>query len=162
MKKTIFLIVLMLIFPILCVCAKELSAGISMIDKVPDALYGTWRVKSQLTYTNSESTFKKNNLDLWNLSRVGDVIKLDNPFSGAKASIVLDSVEDKVIKFKKVGDYDSKKLTDIVQLTLGKESFTGENTLILDTVSELDGHLMKREKAVYKLYGEKISGTNIK
>lgn len=136
-----------------------LNAGIS-IDKVPQELYGNWRVKSQLVSTNSESLFKENCVDLWNLSKVGNVLTLDNPFSGAHASIVINEVEGKVIKFQKIGDYDEKKLTDTVQLNLGKDTFTGMNTLKFDTVS--DGHVSKTEWATYRLNGEKISGSSIK
>ena len=138
-----------------------LKAGISL-DKIPKEFYGTWRVSSQLVDTNTDGTFKEKNVDLWNLSRVGDVITLDNPFSGAKASISVDEVSGRLIKFKKIGTYDSKKLTDTVQLNLGKDSFTGTNNLKLETVSELDGHIIKSEWGTYKLTGEKISGASIK
>lgn len=138
-----------------------LKAGISL-DKVPKELYGTWRVTSNLISTNNEEIFKENSVDLWNLSRLGNVITLDNPFSGARASISIDEVSDRSIKFKKIGDYDKKKLTDSVELTLGKNTFTGTNTLKMDTISEDDGHVLKSEWARYKLSGEKISGASIK
>lgn len=138
-----------------------LKCGVSL-DKIPKEFYGTWRVSSKLVSTNSPSLFKETSVDLWNLSRVGNVITLDNPFSGAKASISVDEVSDNLIKFKKIGDYDSKKLTDTVQMTLGKETFTGVNYLKMDTISEVDGHVIKTETASYKLTGEKISGQSIK
>jgi len=162
--KKLLLLISIFILGASCVFAAEtyvLKAGISL-DKIPKEFYGTWRVSSQLLSTNTDGLFKENNVDLWNLSRSGDVITLDNPFSGAKASITIDEVSDKLIKFKKVGDYDSKKLTDSVQLSLGKDTFTGTNNLKMDTISELDGHVLKSEWATYKLTGEKISGVNIK
>lgn len=137
-----------------------LKAGVS-IDKIPKEFYGTWRVTSKLLTANSDTLFKDSSVDLWNLSRVGNVITLENPFSGAKASISVDEINGRQIKFKKVGDYDNKKLTDMVELTLSKETFTGINKLKLDTISELDGHVIKSETATYKLSGEKISGTNV-
>lgn len=139
-----------------------LKSSISIIDDIPKEFYGTWRVTSTLVSTNAEATFKEKNIDLWNLSRHANVITLDNPFSGAKASITIDNVENNLIKFKKRGDYDSKTLTDIVQLNLGKESFTGTNTIILETLSNVDKSVIKSERATYKLTGEKISGSNIK
>lgn len=138
-----------------------IKTGIS-IDKVPKDFYGTWRVTSKIISTNAEGVFKKNSVDLWNLSRVNDVITLHNPFSGANASITISSVEGRSIKFKKTGDYDGKKLTDTVQLTLEKDTFTGVNNLKLDTISEADGHVLKTEWATYNLKGEKISGESIK
>lgn len=159
--KKLFLLILMMLLIIPIAFAKDmvLNAGIS-IDKVPQELYGNWRVKSQLISTNSEELFKENCVDLWNLSRVGNVLTLDNPFSGAHASIVISEVDGKLIKFQKIGDYDEKKLTDTVQLNLGTETFTGINNLKFDTIS--NGHVTKTEWATYKLSGEKISGTSVK
>lgn len=139
-----------------------LKAGVSMMDRIPDEFYGTWRVVSTLISSNNEAIFKNKNVDLWNLSREENVITLENPFSGAKASIKINSVEGSVIKFKKTGDYDGKKLSDVVELTLGKDSFKGINTLTLETVSQIDGHVMSFETAQYKLTGEKISGSSIR
>lgn len=165
MFKKFLLISAIFIFSAIGVFAEQtytLKSGVSMVDRVPKTLYGTWRVSSTRISTNSESTFKKNSVDLWNLSKSGNVITLDNPFSGAKASIIVDEASDKLIKFKKIGDYDDKKLTDIVQLRLSSDTFSGENTLILNTVSAADGAVIKSERATYKLTGEKISGSSIK
>jgi hypothetical protein len=163
MKRKLFLLILTIFLVVSTVFASEtytLKTGISL-DKIPKEFYGTWRVTSQLVSTNSEGLFKESSTDLWNLSRVGNVITLDNPFSGAKASITVDEVNGRLIKFKKIGDYDSKKLTDTVQLTLGKETFTGTNNLKIDSISEIDGRVLKTETATYKLMGEKISGSAI-
>lgn len=138
-----------------------LRAGVS-IDKVPKELFGTWRVSSKITSTNSDGLFKPKSVDLWNLSRVGDVVTLDNPFSGANASIVISNVEGNAIKFKRTGNYDNKKLTDTVQLVLEKDQFKGVNNIKLDTVSEVDGHVLKTDWATYSLLGEKISGETLK
>lgn len=162
MKRKLFLLIMTVFLVISSVFAQStvLEAGISL-DRIPNDFYGTWRVTSQLVSTNAEERFKGNNTDLWNLSRAGNVITLDNPFSGAKASITVDEVNNRTIKFKKIGNYDNKKLTDTVQLTLGKETFTGVNTLKMDTISEIDGRVLKSETATYKLSGEKISGSSI-
>lgn len=162
-KLRVYASCLLVFFTLLSVPAEEavLKTGIS-IDKVPKDFYGTWRVASKLISTNAKELFKENNVDLWNLSRSGNVITLDNPLSGAKASIIISNLSDRSIKFKKVGDYESKKLTDTVQLTLGKNTFKGVNNLKLDTISEIDGHVLKTEWATYDLSGEKISGEAIK
>jgi len=137
-----------------------LQTGVS-INKVPKEFYGTWRVSSRLVTSNNPDKFKENNIDLWNLSRTGDVITLENPFSGASASITFDTINGNYLKFRKVGNYDEQKLTDVVELQLGKNSFTGTNNIKLDTISD-EGYVMKCERATYKLTGEKISGENIK
>ena len=168
MKKNFFLFFLTIFLAIAGVSAVfaaeqtyTLKTGIS-IDKVPKEFYGTWRVTSKVLTSTGDGIFKGSCVDLWNLSRVGNVITLDNPFSGAHASITVDEVSDRLIRFSKVGDFDGNKLTDTVELTLGKESFTGKNYLKLDTISATDGHVIKSDKATYQLRGEKLSGASIK
>lgn len=74
----------------------------------------------------------------------------------------MDYVEGNMIRFTKVGDYDgNKKLTDTVDLKLDGDTFTGINTLILETYSNFDGKLIKKDTAFYILKGEKISGQSI-
>lgn len=164
MSKKIILLLLIFISVISCVFAQEtytLKAGISL-DKVPKEFYGTWRVSSSLVSTNREGLFKPNTTDIWNLSRAGNVITLDNPFSGAHASISVSAIDNKTIKFAKIGAWDnSQKLTDVVELTLNKETFTGVNYLKLDTIDDT-GHVTDSAKATYNLRGEKIAGDSIK
>lgn len=165
MFKKFLSLLIIFVFAAMASFAEEsytLKSSISVLDNIPKEFFGTWRVSSELVSTNAEGTFKQKNVDLWNLSRHADVITLDNPFSGAKASITIDEVDDKLIKFKKRGDYDSQKLTDIVQLNLDKETFSGTNTIILETLSNIDKSAIKSERATYKLVGEKISGSGIK
>lgn len=161
--KKILLIILTIFLFISAAFAEQtvLKTGVS-IDKIPKGFYGTWRVSSQLLSTNSPDTFKEKNVDLWNLSRVDNVITLDNPFSGANASITVNVIKGSFIKFRRVGNYDNKKLTDTVRMTLNKDTFTGVNDLKMDTISEVDGSVMRTQWATYGLKGEKISGESIK
>lgn len=161
--KILLFTVFCLLFTAFAVHAQDtvLKTGIS-IDKVPHEFYGTWRVSSALADTNEDGLFRENSVDLWNLSRAGNVITLVNPFSGAHASISVDEINNKTIKFRKVGAWDKgQKLTDIVEMTLSKNSFTGVNYLKLDTIDE-NGHVTKSSKATYRLRGEKIAGESIK
>jgi len=57
----------------------------------------------KINLDNAEEIFKPKSVDLWNLSRAGNVITLDNPFSGANASIVINTVDGRTIKFKRIG-----------------------------------------------------------
>lgn len=158
---------LLLLFTVHCSLLTARAAdmvikGNVSLDKIPKDFYGTWRVSSKILSTNSDGLFKESSVDLWNLYRVDDVITLENPFSGAKASITISNIEGRAIKFKKIGSEEGKKLTDTVQLVLGKDSFKGVNNLKLDTISDVDGHVLKTEWAVYSLNGEKISGESVK
>ena len=98
---------------------------------------------------------------MWNLSREGDVINLNNPFTGASASVTVDYVDGNIIRFTKTGEYDNKKLTDTVDLKLNGDTFTGINSLTLETFSIRDKSLIKKDTAMYVLKGEKISGSSI-
>lgn len=138
-----------------------LSAGISLSEQVPVDFMGTWRVVSKLSETDSPVNFKKMGVDLWNLSRTGNVINLCNPMSGASASVNVEYVKDNTVRFTKEGNYDNQKLTDTVEITLNGDKFTGVNYLSLKTFSSADNSLVTEKTATYNLQGDKISGTSI-
>jgi hypothetical protein len=71
-------------------------------------------------------------------------------------------VGDNVIKFTKAGNYEGYRLTDTVEIKLGGNRFSGINKLTLETLSDVDGHVVKTDKATYNLQGERISGESIK
>ncbi len=138
---------------------KTLSAGVSLVDRVPVSLMGTWRVASVLQDTDSPVNFKKQGVDIWNLSKSADVITLSNPFTGATASISVKYVNKNTVRFSKEGNYDGQKLTDTVEITLNGDKFSGKNYLKLEVVE--NGVVSKVKNATYVLRGEKISGTSI-
>ena len=163
MKKYLILFVLFF-FCLSCVQVYSdeytLKAGVS-VNNVPQALYGSWRVSAKLDDTNSYGTFKPQSMDFWTLSRIGDKVTLSNPFSGASAEISIRTVEGNLIVFSKRAPYDNKILTDTITIRLYENSFSGINTLSLDSYSRVDNHLMKSESARYIIKGEKIAGDNV-
>lgn len=132
------------------------------ITAFPDGLYGTWRVESRRIDTDSPSTFRLKGVDIWNFSQENDVIYLSNPFSGATAQVNVEGGDSKHVVFSKTGRYGNKLLTDTVDITVEGDSFTGYNTLHMETVSNIDGRVMKTESAKYSINGDKIAGNNIK
>jgi len=141
--------------------ATVLEAGVS-VEHVPKALFGSWRVLAKLDTTNARKTFRPQSIDFWNLSRVDDIIKLDNPYSGANAEISVQTVEGNLVVFSKRLPYDGNKvLTDTVTLRLNGNEFSGINSLRLEYFSLIDNHLMKTETATYHITGEKISGESV-
>ncbi|MBR1754683.1 hypothetical protein IJ732_07600 [bacterium] len=159
MKKIFYIIFsLLIIMPVLA--QTTLQSGVE-IKHVPNSFYGNWRVSSQLVSTNREGMFKEKNIDFWNISRENNVIKLENPFSGASQTVTVKDVKSDFIKFTKVGNYHGKILTDEVTLKLGKDSFGGVNDLKLETISDVDGHVIRTDRASYQVRGEKLSGTSI-
>lgn len=158
--KKIFAITLLITALAIPVFAAVLQSGVE-VKHIPKSFYGSWRVASELTSTNNSALFKKKNTDFWNISRINDVIKLENPFSGASQTVIVKDINNNFIKFTKIGNYSGKKLTDEVTLTLEKEIFYGVNELRLDTISDIDGHVIKTDWATYKIRGEKLSGTSL-
>ena len=141
--------------------ATVLEAGVS-VNEIPKEFFGSWRVKGVLEKSNSYSIFKPQSMDFWTLSRVGERVVLDNPFSGAKAEIAIQSIEGNLVVFTKKQAYDDNKiLIDTVTLRLSEKEFSGINTLTLETFSLIDNHLMKAETAIYKINGEKLSDEKI-
>lgn len=155
------LILFILLFG-LSVCAETLKAGITKIDALPNSFYGSWRVMAKVDKQSGTMNFLPQTVDFWNLSRAGNVINLNNPFTGASASVKLDYVEGNIIRFTKTGKYDTNRvLTDTVDLKLNGNTFTGINYITLETFSTYDNSLIKKDTATYILKGEKVSGTSI-
>jgi len=141
--------------------AEVFEAGVA-IEHVPKALYGSWRVSAKLDKTNAHSIFKPQSLDFWSLSRVGDVIELDNPMTGATAEVLVQTVEGNIIVFSKKSPYDGNKiLTDTVTIRLNGNEFSGINSLVLETFSLIDKRLIKTQTATYHIKGEKIAGESV-
>ena len=160
--RRFFAILILLICFCSFVSAQEqvLSAGVS-VNEVPKAFFGSWRVIAKLDDTNSYKTFKPQSIDMWTLSRCGDIIKLENPFTGASSEISIHTVEGSLIVFSKKAPYDNKVLTDTVSIRLNQNTFSGINNLSLESFSLVDNHLMKTETARYIIKGEKIAGESI-
>lgn len=142
------------------VMATTIQAGVS-IDAVPKAFFGSWQVDAQLEKTSNYSTFKTQSRDLWNLSRLGDVIKLENPFTKAHAQIEIKQTEGNVIVFAKTSTFDNKILKDVVTIRLNGDTFAGYNDISLETVSLYDGHILKKDTAKYLIKGKKLSGMSV-
>ena len=162
MKRILFFIISFVFLFSFSASAEEftLSAGVS-VNEIPKAFYGSWRVVAKLEDTNSYKTFKPQSVDMWNLSRVGDIIRLENPLTGASSEISLRAVEGNLIVFSKKAPYDNKTLTDTVSIRLEDGKFSGINNLTLESFSLVDNHLMKTERARYIIKGEKISGDSV-
>ena len=158
--RKILALVLILLMSVSSVFASETILK-GFVEKVPDTFFGVWRVTSSRVDTDSPITFKDKGLDMWNLSIEAGVITLSNPFSGAKAEINVEYVEENSVNFTKIGKYDNKVLTDKVSIDIKDDNFIGYNEIKLDTISDLDGSIRKTETAVYAIKGEKIAGQSV-
>ncbi len=160
MKKLLALL-FGLCLSVMTVLAYTIQAGVS-VDKIPKTLFGSWQVEAHLVETNSPRTFKPTSMDLWNLSRVGNVLKLENPFTGAKAEVGLQATEGNLVVFTKTADWDNKVLKDVVSIRIEQNTFSGINEVVLETHSLYDGHVLTTEKARYEIKGRKLAGNSVK
>jgi hypothetical protein len=168
MKKTLtkILIILILFVGFSFIPSNEIFTAKATVlqgyvEKIPPAFFGTWRVKSKLLTTDNPIIFKIKSIDIWNLTQQNDVIILSNPFSGATGEVKIDAIKNKTIKFTKKGRLDNKILTDTVEITINENSFIGINNLLLETISDIDGKVIKTETAQYAITGERLAGQSI-
>ena len=86
--KNILLILLSLLCINIHTSGAVIEGSISMSDQVPKGFFGDWRVVSVCTKTTDKELFGSKSLDIWTLSRNGEIITLMNPLSGARADII--------------------------------------------------------------------------
>lgn len=162
MKRIFVLIVVILLSAFAYKVSAEtvLKSGVSL-EKLPNAIFGTWQVNAQLDRTSNYSVFKVQTKDVWNLSRSGNVITLENPFTKAKAVVKVNQIEGNVVVFSRGSTCDNRVLKDTVTIRIEGDKFAGYDDLVYETLSLHDGHVMKRDTAKYLLKGTKISGMSI-
>ena len=157
MKKLLFFLTLLILVTLPVLAQPETIQTEVSTENFPDELFGSWRIIAKLDKTNNYRIFKPQSTDIWNISRVGENVILENYYTGAKAKISLKTVEGSLIVFSKINPFDNKIFTDTVRIRLDKNHFTGVNTVVLETFSLIDNHLLKTETARYHIKGEKIN-----
>lgn len=156
----IILITTIISLPVIADESYVLQAGVS-VEEVPEAIFGSWSVQAKIVNSNNYGSFKPKSVDLWNISRNGNVLNLSNPFTGASADVLLNAAQGNVVSFTRTVDFDNKKLTDIVTIRIEENTFSGINELKLEQFSLVDNHLMHTDTARYEIKGEKLSGGDI-
>lgn len=136
-----------------------IQGSVSMTDRVPQGFFGAWKVISVLADTNNKKMFAPYSVDIWNLSKMGDVITLSNPVSGAKASVTVNDVDGNTVKFKKTSYDTDEESIETPVLTLGNNGFSGIDRIEVKTFK--NGELQKTEFVEYNVKAVKISGAAI-
>ncbi len=156
--KKIFLILLMIIFSSCC-NAQMIEGGVAMSDKVPSGFFGDWKVVSVCTKSTDKELQNSTSVDIWTLSRNGQVVSLINPLSGARADINVDDVKGTTVKFEKKAYFPNEESTETPILTLNGDNFTGVDKISIKTFQ--NGKLIKEDYVEYQVRGTKISGNSI-
>lgn len=162
MKKILIVLFLLLISTFVYKVSADpvIKTGVSL-ENLPNAIFGTWDVVATLEKTSDYSTFKPQTKDVWNLSRKGNVLTLENPFTRAKAEVKVSQIEGNVVVFSRDSVVDNYVLRDTVTIRIEGNKFSGMDDLVYETLSLHDGHVLKRVTAKYLLKGYKISGMSI-
>ncbi|MCI5823944.1 MAG: hypothetical protein MRZ90_03290 [Candidatus Gastranaerophilales bacterium] len=134
--------------------AKPISGQISY-ENVINEFMGAWEVTSMQTYSSDEEYKTSINIDFWTLEKNDNTITLKNPLSNAIASITIDEVVDKTLKFKKISNENLEKVTEMPTITLNGNTFVGHDTIIIEKYDK-DGNVSNKSKVEFKLYGVKI------
>lgn len=155
MRKILFVLISFVCI-ILPVSAQVIEGSIAMSDRVPEEFFGTWKVVSVCTHSTNKEYFGSKSLDLWTLSRMGDVIRLANPVSGAVADVSVSDVKGQTVKFVKKTNYPDEESIETPILTLQDDKFSGIDKIVIKTFK--DGKLIKEDYVEYKVKGTKLSG----
>ncbi len=134
--------------------AQHLTGEISY-ENVVNELMGAWEVTSIQTYTSNKEYKTSINLDYWTLEKNDTIITLKNPISNAVASITIDEVSNKTLKFKKISNDGLEKVTETPVITLNGDTFIGTDSILVEKYDNL-GNLIDKAEMKFKLYGIKV------
>lgn len=140
--------------------ASILRAGVEEYKELPKCFYGTWQVKSTLIESNHPSKIKKHGSDIWSLEKMGDMITLSNPVTGATASITVTDVHGNTAVFTRGSSDDKSKLIEKVEMTIDGDTFEGTDTITIERQRFTRAYT--KDKAVYRIVGNKVSGPSVR
>lgn len=136
-----------------------IQGSVSITDSVPEGFFGSWKVVSIRSKTTNPEEFGPTGVDIWNLSRSGDVIILSNPVSGAKASMLVSEVTGSTVRFKKTSYDKDEESIETPILTLEDDNFYGIDKIVVKIYK--NGKFVKEDSVEYKVRATKMSGATI-
>ena len=160
MKKILFITFAFILFCLNPVMATVIEGNVAMTDKIPNELYGSWKVEAICTRCTNTNLFESGSTDIWTLTRNGETVTLTNPLSGARADINVNEVKGKTVKFEKKSYYADEESVETPILTLQGDNFTGIDRIYIKTFK--NGKLIREDYVEYRVTGTKISGASAK
>ena len=158
MKKSLFLILTILFFPPLISYAEIIKGGISILEKVPNELYGSWAVTSIQTYTKNPNLKALPGIDYWNIYRHNNVLTLENPTTNARASVTIKDVKNKKITFVRRANKNEKETIETPTITIDGENFWGKDKMIIKKFK--NGGLIGTDIVEFTIIGTKLGGNS--
>ena len=162
MKNGILLVSCLIIYLILGLFfamptfSEPLHGGVSMLDRLPNELYGSWEVVSVQTYTNNKSLSAPMGIDYWNIYRTNDVLTLENPKTNARASVTVKSVKKNRITFIRTAKKENEEVIETPTITIVGEDFWGTDKMVMKKYK--DGSLIRTDVVEFSIRGKKTGG----
>lgn len=159
--KRIFKRLLLIFIIFLCSFARAqvLEGGVTLSDRVPKELYGAWKIYAECTQSTNKDYFDSTSVDIWIFSKIEDRILLTNPMSGATASIGVNEVTGKKVKFEKRTEFPDELTVETPIITINGENFEGFDRIYIKTTR--NGALVKEDYIEYKVKGTKMSNVSL-
>ncbi len=126
------------------------------MDNLPKELFGSWVVASIQTYTNNRELVAPPSIDYWNIYRSGNVLTLENPQTGAKASVTLDAVKQNTVSFTRKKKTPTEEVTETPTITISGENFAGKDKMLVKKYK--NNVLVKTDVVEFFISGRKVGG----
>jgi len=154
--KKFLLYVFFSFLTILPTLAEPLQGNISMIDNLPDGIYGSWKVASIQIYSNNPNISAPIGIDYWNIYRNNSVLTLENPTTNAKASVTVDAVKNNSVTFTRTSKKENEETIETPTITIVDNDFFGTDTMIIKKYE--NGVLTKTDVVKFQIRGTKTGG----
>ena len=135
--------------------AKHLTGEVSYENLINEFM-GVWEVTSIQTYTSNAEYETSINLDYWTLEKNENNIILKNPISNAMASITIDEISNKTLKFIKISQGSFEKTIETPVITINGDTFAGTDSILIEKYNN-QGNLIDKVEIKFIVYGKKLN-----
>ena len=157
MKKFLILCLFFIFFVQLKACSTTILGGVSIIEQVPQELFGSWAVSAVQSYTNNPKKYNSMpSLDYWNIYKHDNVLTLENPQSGARASVKIKEVVNNTVSFTRQAKKTESEVTETPTITILGENFVGTDKMVIKNYK--NGVLISTDVVEFTIRGQKIGG----
>ena len=160
MKNLLLLFLTLFVSAQISFAQKPLEASVSLIDRLPPEFFGTWHVVSTQKYCSNPFLSTPFSVDIWNISRLGNVITLTNPQTGALASVKIDEVNGNSIKFTRIANSNDEHVIETPNITIYGENFVGTDKIVIENYKF--GEHASTDVWLFNVKAKKISGASTK
>lgn len=157
--KNLILIISLIFFSANPIFAKVISGGISLTDKLPTEIFGSWKVSAIQTYTNNSNKYRYlPSIEYWNIYKNDNVLTLENPQSDARASVTVKEVVNNTVSFTRESKKVDSEITETPTITIIGENFFGTDKMVIKNYK--NGELISTDVVEFTIRGQKTGGVS--